>query len=175
MAVGGVALPSAASADAVGIVFGWGNNSDGQVGVGPVGGSQLTPVPVSGTATNVVQLAGGFHFNVSLRSDGTVFAWGNNRSGQLGDGTNQNSFVPVQVHGLPAEIVQVAAGLNHAAAVASDGSVWTWGDNAFGELGYATPGGLPARGAARVPGVIGVKQVAADGQQTDAPSLLSRE
>jgi alpha-tubulin suppressor-like RCC1 family protein len=166
--VGGVALPSAASASVVSVVYGWGNNSAGQAGSGPVGGSQLRPVPVSGMATNVAQLAGGADFNVSLRSDGTVWAWGNNSSGQLGDGTNQNSFVPVQVHGLPAGIVQVTAGLNHAGAVASDGSVWTWGDNSHGELGYTTPGGSPASTPARVPGVLNVKQISAGSSFTVA-------
>jgi alpha-tubulin suppressor-like RCC1 family protein len=165
---GAVALSSAASADVQGVVYGWGNNSDGQVGVGPVGGSRLRPVPVSGMAGNVTRLAGGSGFNVSLRSDGTVWAWGNNSYRQLGDGTSQNSFAPVRVRGLPAGIVQVAAGLNHAAAVASDGSVWTWGDNGFGELGYATPGGLPAGIATRVPGVTDVKQVAAGSNFTVA-------
>ena len=166
--VGGMVLPSAASASVVSVVYGWGNNSDGQTGVGPTGGSQLRPVPVSGMATNVVQLAGGFHFNVSLRSDGTVWAWGNNSSGQLGDGTRQSSSVPVQVHGLPAGIVQVTAGLNHAGAVASDGSVWTWGDNSYGELGYPTPAGSPASSASQVPGVPGVKQVSAGSSFTVA-------
>jgi alpha-tubulin suppressor-like RCC1 family protein len=166
--VGAVALPTVASANVVSIVYGWGNNSDGQVGVGPVGGSQLRPVPVADTATNVLQLAGGSSFNVSLRSDGTVWAWGNNSYGQLGDGTDQNSFAPVRVRGLPAGIVQVTAGANHAAAVDSDGSVWTWGDDSFGELGYATPAGLPASTASRVPGVAGVKQVAAGANFTVA-------
>jgi alpha-tubulin suppressor-like RCC1 family protein len=159
---GAVALPSAASADLVHIVYAWGDNRDGQAGVGPVGDSRLRPVPVAGTATNVVQLDGSGSFSMSLRADGTVWAWGNNTYKQLGDGTTQNSFAPVQARNLPPAIVQVSAGGTHAVALAADGSVWTWGDNRDGQLGYAASTGLPAR----VPGLTDVKQVSAGGSFT---------
>jgi alpha-tubulin suppressor-like RCC1 family protein len=89
----------------------------------------------------------------------TYRRWGKNNSHQLGDLTQPYSFAPVQIHGLPPGIVQVEAGLTHGAAVAADGSVWTWGGNGHGALGYPTPGDSPT--PHRVPGPAGVRQVAA--------------
>jgi alpha-tubulin suppressor-like RCC1 family protein len=67
----------------------------------------------------------------------------------------------VQIHGLPPGIVQVEAGGFHAAALAADGSVWTWGGNDHGGLGYPTPGGASSPTPHQVPGLSGVTQVAA--------------
>ena len=108
---------------------------------------------------------------LSLRSDGTVWGWGDNDLHQLGDLTQPSSFAPVQIHGLPPGIVQVAAGTTHGAAVAADGSVWTWGSNDHGDLGYPTPGGNSNPTPHQVPGLSGVKQVAAGDNFTVA--LLS--
>jgi alpha-tubulin suppressor-like RCC1 family protein len=161
----GLAMSPAASADTAQVVYAWGENNNGQAGVDPniTGERVLGPVPVSGAAANVTQLSG--HrgsgkgaFVLSLRSDGTVWGWGENYYGVLGD--QPDSFAPVQIHGLPPGIVQVAAGGGHGAAVAADGSVWTWGANWFGQLGYPTPGSDFSRTPHRVPGLSGVKQVA---------------
>jgi aspartate aminotransferase len=159
---GGLAIPSAASANAAQVVYAWGDNYQGQAGTWPVGGHVLSPVPVRGAAANVTQLSGGNGgFALSLRSDGTVWGWGSNSYHQLGDLSQPNSFAPVQIHGLPPGIVQVAAGGRHAAAVAADGSVWTWGLNYAGELGYPTPGQDSSPTPHQVPGLADVKQVAA--------------
>ena len=159
---GGLAMPSAASATAAQVVYAWGNNSQGQAGTWPVGGHVLSPVPVRGAATNVTQLSGGKgEFVLSLRSDGTAWGWGINSYHQLGDLNQPYSFAPVQIHGLPPGIVQVAAGFSHGAALAADGSVWTWGGSYFGQLGYPTPGSNYSPTPHQVPGLAGVKQVAA--------------
>jgi alpha-tubulin suppressor-like RCC1 family protein len=155
---GGLAMPSAASADTTQVVYAWGDNHWGQAGVDPnvAAIKVLSPVPVPGAAANVAQLSDGKDgFVLSLRSDGTVWGWGNNSLHQLGDLTQPYSFAPVRIHGLPPGIVQVAAGGFHAAALAADGSVWTWGS---GYLGYPAPGDWRPR---QVPGLSGVKQVAA--------------
>ncbi|MCM3267610.1 RCC1 domain-containing protein [Paenibacillus elgii] len=73
----------------------------------------------------------------ALKSDGTVWAWGNNGSGRLGDGTTTNSTVPIQVSGLDS-VVQIAAGGSHCLALKSDGTVWAWGANTTGALGNGT-------------------------------------
>jgi alpha-tubulin suppressor-like RCC1 family protein len=159
--VGSLAIPSAASADTAHVVYAWGDNSQGQVGNGSIGGNVLSPVPVRGAATNVAQLAGSTAdggFVLSLRSDGTVWGWGDNSDHQLGDLNQSGSSAPVQVHGLPPGIAQVAAGHDHGAAVAANGSVWTWGDNSLGQLGYPGPDSPTPH---QVPGLSGVKQVAA--------------
>ena len=114
----------------------------------------LSPVPVYGAAANVTQLSGSRvgYFVLSLRSDGTVWGWGDSFYHELGDLTQPYSFAPVQIGGLPPGIVQVAAGGRHSAAVAADGSVWTWGSNYFGQLGYPTPGSTAAPRRTRYPG-----------------------
>ena len=74
---------------------------------------------------------------LEARSDGTVWAWGDNRFGQLGDGTTTTRLAPVQVTGLTG-VTQVAGGCVHSLALRSDGTVWAWGDNSVGELGRGT-------------------------------------
>jgi alpha-tubulin suppressor-like RCC1 family protein len=161
---GGLAMPPAASADTTQVVYAWGYNAYGQAGADPniAGNHVLSPIPVHGAAANVTQLAGGAGrkggtFILSLRSDGTVWGWGRNDSHQLGDLTQPYSFAPVQIHGLPPGIVQVAGGLYHSVAVAADGSVWTWGGNGHGALGYPTPGGDSSPTPHQVPGLSGVR------------------
>ena len=80
--------------------------------------------------------AGAFHC-VVLKSDGTVYTWGRNDGGQLGDGTTTNRNTPVKVSGLTGVVV-VAAGGGHSVALKSDGTVYTWGANVRGELGDGT-------------------------------------
>jgi alpha-tubulin suppressor-like RCC1 family protein len=75
--------------------------------------------------------------SVTLKSDGTVWTWGYNYSGILGDGTTINRSTPVQVLGL-SEIVAIAAGNGCSVALKSDGTVWTWGVNDYGQLGDGT-------------------------------------
>ncbi|KFA91072.1 RCC1 repeat- and reductase domain-containing protein, partial [Archangium violaceum Cb vi76] len=76
--------------------------------------------------SGVVAVAAGYGHSLAVRSDGTVWSWGYNSEGQLGDGTTNNRTTPVQVSGLSG-VVSVAAGRFHALAVRSDGSVWAWG------------------------------------------------
>src|SRR3989344_3065987 len=84
-----------------GAVLAWGLNSNGQLGDGTVG-PRLLPVQVSGlgSGSGVVAVAAGSGHSLALKSDGTVLAWGNNASGQLGDGTTTSQTTPVQVSGL---------------------------------------------------------------------------
>jgi alpha-tubulin suppressor-like RCC1 family protein len=81
--------------------------------------------------------------------DGTLWAWGNNSSGKLGDGTTEPGIrTPLQVN-LPGGVVAMDAGSNYSLAVKSDGTLWTWGTNDRVQLGdgtttdRSTPGQLP--------------------------------
>jgi alpha-tubulin suppressor-like RCC1 family protein len=69
-----------------------------------------------------------------VKPDGTVWAWGQNYAGQLGDGSTTQRTIPTQVSGLTS-ITAVAAGASHSLALKSDGSVWAWGANDSGQLG----------------------------------------
>ena len=73
---------------------------------------------------------------IRIKSDATVWAWGENSNGQLGDGTTIDKQIPQQVAGLA--VTAVAAGTNHTVALRKDGTVWTWGNNASGQLGDGT-------------------------------------
>ena len=83
-----------------GTVWAWGANSFSQVGDGTTWKDRLTPVQVQGMA-DVVAIAGGYVHTIALRRDGTVWAWGWNGEGELGDGTTTRHIIPVQVQGLP--------------------------------------------------------------------------
>jgi alpha-tubulin suppressor-like RCC1 family protein len=86
---------------------------------------------------NVATLASGGNHSLALRSDGTVWAWGSNSQGQLGDGTDTDRLTPVQVPGLT-DFTALAAGDAHSLAVRRDGAVWAWGSNFYGQLGDGT-------------------------------------
>jgi alpha-tubulin suppressor-like RCC1 family protein len=127
-----------------GNVLTWGDDSYGELGGDYAGrvGYSTRPVHVEGL-TGVTQIAAGGRFILALRSDGTVWAWGQNGSGQLGNGTTTNSDVPVQVTGL-SRVTQIAAGSDSAMAALTKGfittltTVWTWGANDDGQLGDGT-------------------------------------
>jgi len=97
----------------------------------------LTGIPASAAFSAVPAIAAGANHSVALASDGTVWAWGDNERGQLGDGTAHRRLIPVQVKDI-CEAVAVAAGRAHTAAVKSDGTVWAWGQNELGQLGDGT-------------------------------------
>ncbi|MBE3551165.1 MAG: hypothetical protein IMX03_08080 [Brockia lithotrophica] len=157
-----------------GTVWAWGSNSWGQLGNGRVGGSSATPVQVEGL-TDVVQVAAGGEYSLAVKKDGTVWAWGANWHGQLGNsqvevGWEGHSATPVQVEGLT-DVVQVAVGVYHSLAVKKDGTVWAWGSNSWGQLGnskvkvglgYATYSVTPVQ----VEGLTDVVQVAAGGNHS---------
>ncbi len=73
-------------------------------------------------------------YSFALKNDGTVWSWGDNSYGSLGDGTVVDKTSPVQVGNL-AGVVKIASGYIHSLALKSDGTVWAWGYNGQGELG----------------------------------------
>ena len=69
-----------------------------------------------------------------MKSDGTLWAWGSNWAGQLGDGTTTDKTTPVQIISSLTDIVSIASGGEHSIALKSDGTVWTWGRNWAGAI-----------------------------------------
>ncbi len=128
-----------------GTVWAWGDNSFGELGNG-TNTTSNTPVQVLGLS-GVTAIAAGVRHSLALKSDGTIWAWGANSSGQLGNGTNTNSNTPLQVSGLSGVTAIAGANANNTYALKSDGTVWAWGDNFFGELGNGTftPSNTPAQ------------------------------
>ncbi|MDD5501046.1 MAG: hypothetical protein PHH57_05095 [Candidatus Omnitrophica bacterium] len=95
-----------------------------------------TPEQVMGLG-KVTAISSGLRFSLVLLTDGTVWAWGENGWGQLGDGTITDSDAPVQVKNLSG-VIAISAGHYHSLALKADGTVWAWGDNESGELGNGT-------------------------------------
>src|SRR3989337_940501 len=81
------------------------------------------------------QISAGWNHTIALKSDETVWTWGNNDDGKLGNGTNTSSNTPIQVSGLSGTFAAIACGGWHSAVLKSDGTVWTWGYNDDGQLG----------------------------------------
>jgi alpha-tubulin suppressor-like RCC1 family protein len=126
-----------------GSVWAWGNNASGQLGDGTAPTDHRVPVPVKGlgSGSRVVQVTGGNSFALALKSDGTVFAWGNNESGELGDGSAPTDHhTPVRVPDLDASnpVIGISAGGSHSLALRRDGAVLAWGNNSHGQLGDGT-------------------------------------
>jgi probable HAF family extracellular repeat protein len=141
-----------------GTAWAWGSNESGKLGDGTWDLSRTTPVPVSGL-TGVAAVSGGLHHSLAVKSDGTVWAWGGNYSGQLGRDKGQgNSNTPIPIGGI-ANAVAVAASNGHSLALKSDGTVWAWGSNFAGELGDGTT--TDRYTPAPVTGLSGVVAIAA--------------
>jgi alpha-tubulin suppressor-like RCC1 family protein len=131
-----------------GTVVAWGYNEYGQLGNNSTEASFI-PVPVNAAAgtsvlagKTVVSIAAGYAHSLAICSDGTVAAWGDNLSGQLGDNSTTSRFVPVTVNrenGLNPlfgkTVVAIAAGGFHSLALCSDGTLAAWGRNVSGEVG----------------------------------------
>lgn len=96
-----------------------------------------SPLVVETETIKSVTLAAHYNHSLQVKDDGTVWAWGNNNYGQLGDGTTTKRLAAVQVINLKA-IVAVAAGEQFSLALKNDGTVWAWGSNYYGELGNGT-------------------------------------
>jgi alpha-tubulin suppressor-like RCC1 family protein len=94
-------------------------------------------IPASAAFAVEPAIAAGGKHSVALASNGTVWTWGDNNYGQLGDGTRSRRTIPVQVSGL-CEVTIIAAGSSHSVALKSDGTVWAFGQNAHGQLGDGT-------------------------------------
>ena len=121
------------------MIWSWGANTFGQLGTGESATLMYTPVRIQGI-NDIVQIAAGKYHSLALKTDGTVLSWGRNDVGQLGDLTGLLQISPVQVRGPEGmgrltQIIAIDAGDSHSVALSSDGTVWSWGNNAYGQLG----------------------------------------
>jgi PKD repeat protein/alpha-tubulin suppressor-like RCC1 family protein len=124
--------------DDVGMIWAWGYNGYGQLGNNTTI-NRSSPVSIARSGSYVAVSAGSYH-TVAIDSDGMVWTWGSNIDGQLGDGTSGfdiNKSSPVSIVRL-GPYVLINAGYSHTVAIDSNGMIWTWGRNDFGQLGDNT-------------------------------------
>ena len=122
--------------DADGAIWCWGANVDGQLGDGTTT-NRPQPALVAGLPGPAIAVAAGGAFTCAQLHDGTVYCWGRNTRGQLGDGSLITRSTPAVVPGLE-DVVSIAAGVVHTCAVLGNGGVRCWGGNTFGAVGDGT-------------------------------------
>lgn len=116
-----------------GTLWTWGWNAYGQLGIAVDTDPRTSPVQV-GTGTNWSQVSVGRLHVLALKTDGTLWSWGWNGSGELGHNDVNNKDSPVQV-GAGTNWSKISAGYSHSLAVKTDGTLWAWGDNIRGQIG----------------------------------------
>ena len=153
-----------------GNLYSWGWNSDGELGIGSNNDiEKLTPskgsMPADGT--KFTQISAGDRHSLALGTDGNVYSWGDNRKNQLGRSiSGANDSTPRKVN-LPAGVrrfTQVIASGDHSLALGSDGNLYSWGDNTYGQLGRSISGtqdGTP--GKVSMPAGVTITQASAPG------------
>jgi alpha-tubulin suppressor-like RCC1 family protein len=112
----------------------WGDNEYGQLGTGNTS-SRSAPVNTSGGGINWKQVSCGYAHSAAIKTDGTLWTWGYNLYGQLGNGNTSNYSSPITTSGGGTNWTQVSCGYAHSAAIKTDGTLWTWGFNTPGQLG----------------------------------------
>ena len=165
-----------------GSVYAWGSNNVGTLGINDAALSfSNTPVKVldvenGGELSDIKAITVGEDHVIALKTDGSVYAWGENYWRQLGNGTTKNSAYPVKVKGVNgvgylSGIMAIAAGGSHTVALATDGSVFAWGRNLYGlGDGSSTDSALPVRvkGVGGAGFLSGIMALAAGGSHTVA-------
>lgn len=119
-----------------GTLWAWGSNANGQLGDGTTQ-SQNSPVQIGKENNWSFVATSPFNHTLALKKDGTLWGWGKNQTGQLGNGTSSNALSPIQI-GKDTNWAIISTGSSHSVALKSDGTVWSWGSNAYGQLGDGT-------------------------------------
>lgn len=170
----GLAFTTALKSD--GTVWAWGTGASGELGLGTA--TTFTTKPLQVPIDDVVAIASGAYHTVAIKYDNgnyTVWSWGYNGDGELGDNTTDSRFSPVQVRRKPAGagtlggsvsgFVAVTAGAAHSLALGYDGVVYSWGHGGWGQLGDANPAGHISTAAEPTAGAVPnlFKSIAAGG------------
>ena len=122
-----------------GDLYMWGRNYYGQLGVYSNADSKI-PIKVNNSSStlpekSVKYIALGYYHSAAITKDGSLYMWGRNNYGQLGDGTTTDRYTPVKIMD---NVASVSLGGSHSAAVTKDGSLYMWGDNGNGRLDDGT-------------------------------------
>jgi len=146
----------------------WGDNDDGQLGLGGVGPDELAPVVIPGLSGIVNVEIGAFH-GCARNADGDLFCWGHADAGQVGDGTTGTGKPPTRIMGVP-PVAEMALGGWHTCTITmGTGEVWCWGRNAVGQIAGMGTGDTTTPRVA--PGAPAARRIAAGGFHTCAVDL----
>lgn len=119
-----------------GKIASWGYNGNGQLGIGTTDEFRNIPTRIGNDSDWADIAAGGFHA-LAIKKDGSLWGWGRNASGQVGDGTNDDYYAPVRI-GTANDWESVGTGTVTSYAIKKDHSLWAWGNNQAGELGIGS-------------------------------------
>jgi hypothetical protein len=117
-----------------GTLWTWGRNDFGQLGVNNIT-TRSTPVTTLLGGTNWKSIAGGYRHTIALKTNGTLWTWGRNDFGQLGVNDSTDRYTPVTTLLGETNWKSISSEGNHTLALKTDGTLWTWGRNDFGQLG----------------------------------------
>jgi alpha-tubulin suppressor-like RCC1 family protein len=120
-----------------GTIWAWGDNRIGQLGDGTANNRRSSPVQV-GALTNWSRVSAGRESTFSIKTDGTLWSWGVNNRGQLGQNNVIDRSSPVQIGALTNWSTISAGAYGSSTSVKTDGTLWVWGSNAYGQLGDGT-------------------------------------
>ena len=112
----------------------WGYNSSGQLGTNDTF-SRSTPVTTFAGGTNWKQVSGGVNHTAAIKTDGSLWIWGQGANAELGNNAGTNRSTPITTFAGGNNWKQVSCGTNYTAAIKTDGSLWTWGFGTSGQLG----------------------------------------
>lgn len=124
-----------------GTLWGWGDNSHGQLGLTGVLPKQNIYQISADTDWKMVSAS--MHGTMAIKMDGTLWGWGGNYSGELGTGNQNSIYVPTQI-GTDTDWIYVSSRDEHTAAIKADGTLWTWGNNSYLQVGHALGQGFYA-------------------------------
>jgi alpha-tubulin suppressor-like RCC1 family protein len=142
-----------------GSVWCWGRNDDGELGNGTSSFFEPLPTQVK-LGQPAVEVASSSVHSCVRQADGTLWCWGANTAGQLGDGSNLARPTPVQVAALGSDVRQVSPSSHlHTCARLDNGTAWCWGANDYGQLGNGTASSSSV--PVKVAGLSNVVQVSA--------------
>ena len=154
-----------------GTLWTWGVNNTGQLGDNTTT-QRNTPVTTFAGGANWKQVSTALSpsgaYTAAIKTDGTLWTWGRNNNGQLGDNTTTNRSIPVTTFTGGTNWKQVACGTRHTAAIKTDGTLWTWGHNNNGQIGDNTSGNNKTTPVTTFAGGTNWKQVAGGDTHTSA-------
>ena len=120
-----------------GTLWAWGDNRDGQLGDGTTTSQNKPKQIISEGSNDWATVTAGFSCTLAIKTNGTLWAWGNNWAGQLGDGSKTNCRSPQKI-GTDTDWLAVAPGFAHTIALKANGTLYAWGNNSSGAFGNNT-------------------------------------